>query len=276
MNNDIPITASILLGLLAIPFAASSITIGDDDTFFSLFPITNTPSYYESTIGDNEIKIEQQTPYGKFSITVTHEKIEQVLIKPNRKVEVIQTPDNIYWKITVPTELLIINQTPLRIIEKYETPYGRINVIKENGGTKTIKSGNVSLSKMQEMENDLNYYVNLMKNLSYEILGIEGNSVNVIITFINATDEFVEIKNNGTETVNMKGWKLLDEAFHTYTFPELYLYPNSTVRIHSGSGGSGTDNSTDLFWTTSNIWNNDHDTAILKDPYGSVIDIYEY
>ena len=89
----------------------------------------------------------------------------------------------------------------------------------------------------------------------------------------NLNDEWVEVRNEGAEPVDLSGWGLRDESSsHRFTFPRAFtLAPGATVRIRSGCG---TGSATELFWCTSGsaIWNNDGDTAFLTDPAGNIVD----
>ena len=87
----------------------------------------------------------------------------------------------------------------------------------------------------------------------------------------NLNDEYVVIKNEGDEPVYMGGFTLSDEANHVYTFPlSFVLDVNSTVTVHTGYG---TDTEKDLYWNRgSPVWNNDHDTAYLRDNFGNILD----
>jgi hypothetical protein len=60
--------------------------------------------------------------------------------------------------------------------------------------------------------------------------------------------ESVAIQNNGEAALLLTGWALKDGQGSTYTFPQLTLYPGSTVQVHSGSG---TDTAADLYWLLS-------------------------
>lgn len=88
-------------------------------------------------------------------------------------------------------------------------------------------------------------------------------------------DEWVEIRNIGNEYQSLDSWILKDDAGHEYTFSSfVVLYPNETVRIHTGIG---LDSSTDIYWGYGNaIWNNDSDMATLMDRDRNIIDVYSY
>ena len=73
----------------------------------------------------------------------------------------------------------------------------------------------------------------------------------------------------------MTGWTLSDEAGHVYTFPSGFILDaGATVTIYTGSG---TDTQDKLYWGSSSpIWNNDGDTAYLKDNEGKLVDSWSW
>ncbi|MEU1458444.1 lamin tail domain-containing protein [Streptomyces avermitilis] len=82
--------------------------------------------------------------------------------------------------------------------------------------------------------------------------------------------EWVELTNTTRQTVNLDGWTLEDEDGHTYTFDDYRLAGRATVRIHTGQGR---DTRTDLFQDRrAYVWNNDHDTATLRNDRDRIID----
>lgn len=91
----------------------------------------------------------------------------------------------------------------------------------------------------------------------------------------NLNDEYVVIKNKGNEAVVMTGWTLSDEAGHVYIFPSGFILgAGATVTIYTGSG---TDTQDKLYWgSDSPIWNNDGDTAYLRDNEGNLVDIWSW
>ncbi|MFE4698694.1 lamin tail domain-containing protein [Streptomyces sp. NPDC056738] len=82
--------------------------------------------------------------------------------------------------------------------------------------------------------------------------------------------EWVEITNNSRRGVNLDGWTLSDRDGHTYTFDHYRLAGRATVRVHTGIGR---DSRTDLFQDRrAYVWNNDRDTATLRNDHGRFID----
>ncbi len=87
----------------------------------------------------------------------------------------------------------------------------------------------------------------------------------------NLNGEWVEISNSGDSDVDLAGWTLNDDGNHVYNFPSNFkIKSGNSVKIHTGSE---TDTEFDLYWNSGRaIWNNDGDTATLKDKDGKVID----
>ena len=88
-------------------------------------------------------------------------------------------------------------------------------------------------------------------------------------------DEYVEIKNFDNKIVQLKGWKLQDkDQNHTYTFPLYSMKPGEICRVYTNQNHPETCG---FNWGHgSAIWNNDGDTATLKDGSGKVIDTCSY
>ena len=91
----------------------------------------------------------------------------------------------------------------------------------------------------------------------------------------NPNGEWVEIVNDGGKAVDLTGFSLKDEANHIYTFPATTLAPDHLLKVYSGQGN---DSDGTLYWglVGDAVWNNDGDTAFLRDPQGRLVDVYGY
>ncbi len=91
----------------------------------------------------------------------------------------------------------------------------------------------------------------------------------------NPNGEWVEIVNQGPEAVSLEGYTLKDAANHIYTFPAFTLQPGATVRLYSGQGQN---DASSLYWglVGESVWNNDGDSAFLRDSEGNLVDSYTY
>lgn len=86
--------------------------------------------------------------------------------------------------------------------------------------------------------------------------------------------EWVDVTNNGRKSVNLDDWTLSDESGHSYTFHHYRLDGRATVRIHTGQGR---DSHTDLYQDRrAYVWNNDHDTATLRNDRDRFVDDYSW
>jgi hypothetical protein len=74
--------------------------------------------------------------------------------------------------------------------------------------------------------------------------------------------EWVKIKNTGNNDRSLDGWTLRDKANHVYHFEDFTLKASRAVTVHTGSGS---DSGKHLYQDSgAYIWNNDGDTAKLK------------
>jgi hypothetical protein len=93
--------------------------------------------------------------------------------------------------------------------------------------------------------------------------------------------EWVMIKNTATRDKTVHKWKLRDAQGHVYKFGLSFTFPAGlSWKIHTGSGLDSFPTSTDpgdlYYGSSSYIWNNDKDTAILKSGSGAVVDRCHY
>lgn len=87
--------------------------------------------------------------------------------------------------------------------------------------------------------------------------------------------EYVQITNHGDTTVNLTYWYIKDAANHMYSFSSgTAIPPGGSIRLWTGTG---VNTATDIYWNSNlPIWNNDHDTAYLKNSAGVLVDEYSY
>ena len=98
-----------------------------------------------------------------------------------------------------------------------------------------------------------------------------SSSGSVEIIDIDRGSEIVTIKNNGSDPVDLSGWKLVSQkGDQSFNFPAgTAIAPGETLKITSGPNAQAGSNS--LVWTNKNIWNNQGDPGILYDPNRDVV-----
>ncbi|MGI8614627.1 MAG: lamin tail domain-containing protein [Nocardioidaceae bacterium] len=82
--------------------------------------------------------------------------------------------------------------------------------------------------------------------------------------------EYVVVTNGTAHLKRLKGWTLRDTSGHVFHFPRTNLRPGHSVKVHTGKGAN---NPGDRYWGQSYyVWNNDGDTAILRNKAGALAD----
>ena len=83
--------------------------------------------------------------------------------------------------------------------------------------------------------------------------------------------EVAIVKFDGEGQLNLAGWQLKDSNGNTFTFPQITLYPNGAVQVHTSSG---TGTVIDLYWNMGDpVWQSGED-AKLYDAQGNLRAVY--
>jgi len=86
--------------------------------------------------------------------------------------------------------------------------------------------------------------------------------------------EWITIKNTGNSVRSLTGWTVRDKAGHVYRFGTFRLGAHKTVKLHTGKGSN---RPLHRYWGSSGyIWNNDKDTARLRNANGGLVDTCSY
>jgi hypothetical protein len=83
--------------------------------------------------------------------------------------------------------------------------------------------------------------------------------------------ETAVIHYSGEGQLNLAGWQLKDEDGNTFTFPQLNLYTNGSVQVHTAPG---TDTVIDLYWGIGEpVWSSG-ENARFYDSQGNLRAVY--
>ena len=83
--------------------------------------------------------------------------------------------------------------------------------------------------------------------------------------------EIVVVKFEGDGQLDLASWQLKDEDGNIFKFPQLTLYPNGAVQVHTITG---TDTVIDLYWGLGNaVWSSG-ENARLFDAQGNLRAVY--
>jgi len=83
--------------------------------------------------------------------------------------------------------------------------------------------------------------------------------------------EIVVVKFEGEGQLDLASWQLKDEDGNTFTFPQLTLYSNGAVQVHTVSG---TDTVIDLYWGIGEAAWSSGENARLFDAQGNLRAVY--
>ena len=97
-------------------------------------------------------------------------------------------------------------------------------------------------------------------------------AVKVVISKVNtAEDKFVQVTNRAVGSWNLMGWSLASAGNTTFTFPELTLEEEASVRVHEGEGASS---KSDIYTNSSNpLWIDN--LVSLQNTDGNIISTYD-
>lgn len=259
--GDASVIISMLAGMIAIPFAASSVTVADDYKYglaavlnstpeFAANTSSSTPSLMSKSTSDEGIKYSYRTPYGQYEILVSPEKFEETLLKAGKKVSALQSSSEQVWEISLPAESLVINHGNQKITETYRNLNGYLKIVTENGWVSRNKSGTATeeelLTGMLRLEKEMNQTIALMKEMSEKILNANASipviqTQSVVINEFEANpagddtnNEWVEFYNPTAITVNISDWKVYNKNLDLLTIPyNTTISPNGYYAINA-------------------------------------------
>jgi len=114
-----------------------------------------------------------------------------------------------------------------------------------------------------------------------QVSGSVSAGIEITSVFFNGTagqtepDEYVEITNSGSLSVDLTGWYLKDQGNHRFLFPSQAMAPGEVCRIYTAEHHPET-----CGWSfdvqDSAVWNNDADCASLYDAAGYLVDEFCY
>jgi len=86
--------------------------------------------------------------------------------------------------------------------------------------------------------------------------------------------EYILLRNTTDDSQDLTAWTIKDGDGHEFRFESFVLEPAASVKIWTGAGE---DTGTDVYWGYGRgLWDNEGDTATLRDYRGQVIDTFSY
>ncbi len=264
--------AFILAGLLSIPFVAGTFQISDSELPVSAFSLienssslhSSLPYSFEKQVSENKLKYIYKNGFEKIEVVLSPEVIKGVLLAPGKKLSFEETYFHKYWKLEKPEAVLEIKQNVTGIYSTLSLPCGKAYArITANGNFTEIRGTCKKDEVFEKAERLENVMKENMKKIMWLIEKVEGVK-KVEISYLKCNggenNEYIEIKNTGVVSVDLKGWKIRDSQGSTSEFVfanTTILEPGKVIRLYRN--------------TTGIIWNDSGDRAILISPNGEIV-----
>jgi hypothetical protein len=87
--------------------------------------------------------------------------------------------------------------------------------------------------------------------------------------------EWITIRNTGAKARQLRGWKIRDTDRYVFRFSGFRLPASTTVKVHTGTAPDTFPHH--LYWDLDEyVWDNDADTASLRNAGGTLVDRCSY
>lgn len=279
---------SIIAGLIALPTAGLPITgdiaaAGAEVSGMAEDEFAETPRTVSQSVSDDVMEKTVKTAFGTVTFESTSETFYSHLETPRRQVSVERQPDKERMSFTGGETQLRIKETPATIESTCKTPNGVIKRTTDEGDSTTEFSGvkretveEQCTAAREELQESMARIRRVAVNLGLVLPTVE-------ISQINASKESILIRNNGSTSVEFDGWTVSDEGSNRFSdFGNITLGSGETVTVYSGEAGepescdaSGAPDY-ERCWDASFVWNDDGETATLRNSDGEVVDTHTY
>ncbi|MFB4265080.1 lamin tail domain-containing protein [Nonomuraea sp. GTA35] len=87
--------------------------------------------------------------------------------------------------------------------------------------------------------------------------------------------EYITLLNTTRKAIDLEGWSVRDKTGYTYEFGAgVVLGARKRITLRTGQGNDGTSS---VFWNRKQyVWNNDQDTAYVRNPGARLVDSCSY
>ena len=275
--------ASIMASLVAVPVASTNIT-GDYNNAVGMVAgmegenSSDVPREVTEKIGSDGFSKTIDTGFGKAEFRAEGSKFVSELENPGKTVRMVKKPGEKIYSIRDSEVSLEKKEGTTGVKTVCKTPYGTLETGKELGDTVKSFEGSHRRKveqRCEEAEEQLEDSVQKLVDISAEsgLLDKKRYSKAVEITEIDPEVEYIELRNTGPLTVSLEDWTVSDKADNEHTFEDARIEPGETVKLYSGDAEEDCET---YCWTGSIVWNQDGDTAELRDSSGNLVDTRSY
>lgn len=253
------IVAAAMTGLLALPMASDNVSPTGS---FSAPDQSEAPVEMTTRTGPNSFVKEVSTAFEEFRMNITGNRSRSVLETPESQIETVQKPGKTVRTLETSTGVYQVINSSEKRVERVEVPEGEL-IRKVENGKIVEKFDGVNRSRVDSLKTRLEIrYEEEIEGLRqrYEAMNERsGPEIDIYVQPDPSVEEgeYIRLRNTGSETVDLEGWRVEDEASNSYTFESASLEPDESLKLYSSN-----DDST-YNWDSGYVWNMNGDTAYI-------------
>ncbi len=121
----------------------------------------------------------------------------------------------------------------------------------------------------------LQYLADLAKENNEGLWSGKPKKIYIETIFNKGYIEYIQLRNNCTDKVDLADWKLADDDGMSIELPDVVLHAGQSMKIYSGRDGIH-DPPESYYLQKENIWGNTGDTVFLYNKNKEIVDRYTY
>lgn len=277
--------ASILVGMISVPAASGS--IGANQT--SLDPVENISSTEEvptdtsTSLGPNSFTKVVETAFSRFSTTIESGQAQGRLQTPQSELRMEKDSGSVTWVLETSKGSIRKERNSTSLVETVRTPRGTLRTVRRNGRISTSFEGS-DRSSVEETASELQKLMREKRNKfgqKSEKIDPEENKVSPSLDVKEESPEKVVITNEGTEAVDLGGWRIRNNNPQYFDL-ESRLKPGQSLHVYSADRNDSalegiSEDGDDLYRYGSDVtWENSGDNATLLDSEGNEVESHSY
>jgi hypothetical protein len=244
--SDVAIIASIIAGIVAIPFTVSTIFQEYEPISTSILQTGDTskfPGKLSKSLTSESFEQTFRTPFGEFTVKIKADNIYQELVRPNRRVRVEETPEFTRWELVTNNYTLVVQRTGEELSESFSSPEGSLIKTKKMGNITEEVSGNVEKVRenYERAKTILDEEVQRMKKLTLEYMTLPGTlpTTVVINEFSVGNTTWIELYNKAGKNVSLTGWTIEDNTANPKSLDGKVISANGYLLLNKTAGDFG-------------------------------------
>lgn len=278
--SEATLAASVIVGLLSIPVVSETGT--PTGAFSGELPNISTsdsiPREVTTSTSPESFRRTVETAFDEFSAVIDSRSSNLTLENPGSQLRVERNPTGTRWTLKTASGTLELSKTPAEQVERVSTPDGTL-VRTESGGGVTERFRGADRESVEQRRSELRQLLDQKKeklDRHAAEMRTERYEGRVDLNVSSGADgkEYAVIHNRMDAALDLDGWTLSDEAgsfeFGSVSVPadgRLYAYTDDVEPVDSGAVN---------VYETGIAWNDDGDTATLRDPGGNEVASYGY